>query len=120
MRTILVVEDKDESREDTSALLKIAGFRVVTATKSDESFQQTITHHPDLILSDLVMPKAGGMKLLETKKKIKTISGIAFVFLSAGSASIQDNKEYKADAYISKPFTYKQLLKTINHFLKLN
>lgn len=109
-----------ELRENTAELLELAGFRVITARDGNEGLQQTIHYKPDLILCDLVMPKAGGMDLLKNKNKNKSISNIPLIFLSAGSASYQSGSEYKADAYLSKPFTYDQLLKTVSQFLKLN
>jgi len=120
MRTILVVEDNKELRENTAELLELAGYRVITATDGDEGLRQTIEHKPDLILCDLVMPKAGGMELLKNKKKVNVIRDIPLVFLSAGSASFYHTNGYRADAYLSKPFTYEQLLKTVHLFLKLN
>lgn len=120
MQTILVVEDNKELRENTAELLQLAGFNVITSTNGEEGLQLTIDQHPDLILCDLIMPKAGGMELLQNKKNNNTISDIPLVFLSAGSASFNHRSGFRADGYLSKPFTYEQLLKTIKQILKKN
>ena len=120
MQTILVVEDNKELRENTAELLQLAGFNVITSTNGEEGLQLAIEQHPDLILCDLIMPKAGGMELLQNKKNNNTISDIPLVFLSAGSASFHHRNGFRADGYLSKPFTYEQLLKTIKQVLKKN
>lgn len=120
MTTILIVEDNNELLENTAELLQLAGFNVLTATNGKEGLRLTIEQHPDLILCDLVMPVAGGKELLQNKQRDSRISDIPFVFFSAGSASFQHKNGYKADAYLSKPFTYEQLMKTVSQFVKSN
>lgn len=120
MHTILIVEDNKELRENTAELLQLAGFKVITAADGNEGLLLTLEQNPDLILCDLVMPIAGGKELLLNKTKDRRISEIPFVFFSAGTASFQQKNGYVPDAYLSKPFTYEQLLNTVSRFVKPN
>lgn len=120
MNTILIVEDNRELLENTAELLQLAGFNVLTATNGKEGLQLTLERHPDLILCDLIMPVAGGKELLRNKAMDSRISAIPIVFFSAGTASFQQENGNAPDAYLSKPFTYEQLMKTVRQFVKPN
>lgn len=120
MQTILIIEDNEELRENTAELLQLAGFRVITAPDGKEGLRLSIEQHPDLILCDLIMPVSGGKELLLNKKNDSRISGIPFIFFSAGTASFQHKNGYTPDAYLSKPFTYEQLLHTVCRFITPN
>jgi signal transduction histidine kinase/ligand-binding sensor domain-containing protein/DNA-binding response OmpR family regulator len=86
-------------------------FKVVTATNGREGFDIAVEQIPDIILSDIMMPKVDGLELCrEIKKDIRT-NHIPFILLTARTANIfeAEGLEMGADDYIAKPFDVKLL-----------
>jgi DNA-binding response OmpR family regulator len=64
-KTILIVEDEIPLLKALSQKLKQEGFNVLEATDGIEGLNSAITYHPDLILSDIVMPNMDGLTMLQ-------------------------------------------------------
>lgn len=81
MACILVVEDDDFVRFTLRKLLERAGYQVVEATNGDEAIDFFRDSKPDLVITDIVMPKKGGCELIpelrqeNPAQKIIAISG---------------------------------------------
>ena len=56
MKTVLVIEDNLELRENTTELLELAGYKVFTANDGKQGFEQALLYHPDVIICDIMMP----------------------------------------------------------------
>jgi CheY-like chemotaxis protein len=119
MQTILIVEDNIELRENTSELLQLAGYSVISTSSEKESVKRSIKSKPDLILCDLADAHTGSIELLMRKKSTAVPAGTPLVFLCEDQANTQLNG-YKPDALLGKPFTYEQLLHTIRQCLSRN
>ncbi|MEG0973040.1 MAG: response regulator transcription factor, partial [Lachnospiraceae bacterium] len=110
--TILIAEDECDIVNLLSLYLKSNGYRVMTADNGMDAFQMVQTIHIDLALLDIMMP---GMDGYELTRKIRTISNMPILFLSA-----KDQEQDKilgltigADAYLTKPFNPLEVLATI-------
>lgn len=119
-RTILIVEDNSELRENTAELLQLGGYNVITAPDGRKGLEQILKFKPDLVLCDILKPRTGGIDLLKKKMKNSEISKIPVIFLSAGSAPPSPDQMEKPDAYLSKPFTYEQLINIVKNYLSVN
>jgi two-component system cell cycle response regulator DivK len=118
-RRILVVEDQEDNRRILRDLLTNAGFALVEATTGEEGVLAAAQHRPDLILMDVQMPVLDGY---EATRRIKTqpeLKHIPIIVVTSYALSGEDVKarEAGADAYVSKPFSPRQLLATIRGFL---
>ena len=102
---LLVVEDNTDLRAFLRAQF-ITQYRVEVAENGEEGLAKAIELQPDLVLSDIMMPKMNGIQLLDNLKNNIATSHIPVILLTAKSAveSQIEGLEYGADYYITKPF----------------
>ena len=115
---VLVVEDNDDLRKFLEQTLS-RQFRILTAANGEEGLKIAIEHSPDLVLSDIMMPKMNGIEMLDKLKNEVLTSHIPVVLLTA-KASVESQIEaltYGADYYISKPFSTELLFKAIHNLI---
>ncbi|MGE5497054.1 MAG: response regulator [Syntrophothermus sp.] len=115
MEKILIIEDDEIVRTNTLEILKQEGYYVIEASTGKAGIAMAQKHHPDLILSDILMPEGDGFSVLNELQKDLETASIPFVFLSSRSAScdIREGMQKGADDYLPKPFKIKDLLDTI-------
>lgn len=104
---ILVVDDDKTLREMYSDRLKHDGYEVLTATNGDEGLEIALTEQPDVILLDLMMPKKGGLGVLEVLKSQPTTVKIPVMILTAYPEDEYREKSSRAGAahFIAKSET---------------
>jgi CheY-like chemotaxis protein len=118
MKTILVIEDNDEIRENTSEMLELGNYRVLTAKEGKAGYQLARIHHPDLILCDIMMPNTDGRAFFLMAKADDVLKDIPVVFFSAGSAQeLQKELKKIADGFLKKPFTEQELFLAVKSVL---
>ncbi len=115
---VLVVDDNAELREYLAQLLS-ARYNVITAADGEEGYDRTMTEQPDLVLTDVVMPKANGLELCRRIKENKVTSHIPVILLSARDLPIYKMEGYQmmADDYITKPFHSELLFLRIDNLI---
>ena len=120
MRRILVVEDEGIILEQIAEILEFEGFNVTCAEDGEQGLAHAREHLPDLIISDVMMPRLDGYGLLEKLQSDPTTNSIPFIFLTAKTdrESLRQGMAAGADDYLFKPFTSSQLLEAIMMRLK--
>jgi DNA-binding response OmpR family regulator len=122
MTKILVAEDEPDIRELVSLSLQFAGFEVVTVNNGAELIERAPVVMPDMILTDVRMPKMTGYEACRALKGNPKTVDIPIVFLSAKG----QEEEVKAgltaggEAYILKPFAPDQLARRVRELLEEN
>jgi CheY-like chemotaxis protein len=113
--TILLVEDNGPIRENTTELLQLADYTVLTASNGLEGLDIALAQNPDLILCDIKMPLMDGYHLLQRIRNETSLTNTRFVFLTASAEKkeIEQGIQMGADDYIIKPFTGDDLLQLI-------
>jgi len=120
MKTILLIEDNEDVRENTAEILELANYHILTAANGKEGVIQAKKHLPDLIVCDIMMPELDGYGVLHIlSHDIKTAT-IPFIFLTAKTENTDMRKGMSmgADDYIPKPFEELDLLDTIRRRLE--
>ncbi len=117
---ILVVEDDPDIMRIIMQALTNAGFQVIPAYGGEDAIRKAQLQKPDLVLTDLAMPKVSGVEVIAAlkddpeTKNIPVIAVTAHVWdgiaLSAGNVG--------CDGYISKPFNTKQLIQEVYKHIK--
>lgn len=109
---ILVVEDDPSIRCTLVYLLKDSGYDVVECGDGDEAVKVFYENKPDLIISDIGMPKMNGKELCRFIRQDYSEDLIPFIFLTAQSelSNKREGFELGADDYIVKPFDGDELL----------
>jgi two-component system, sensor histidine kinase and response regulator len=120
MPTILVIEDDRNIREGLIDLLEVEGFTVVVAANGAEGVEKAHQHLPDLILSDVNMPRLDGFGVLTKVKSSPSTAAIPFVLMSAtvGPEELEKGLMLGASDYLPKPFRVDVLLKTVEKALQ--
>jgi signal transduction histidine kinase/ligand-binding sensor domain-containing protein/DNA-binding response OmpR family regulator len=116
---VLLVEDNNDLRTFLATQLN-EHYRVEQAENGEEGLKKAMMLLPDLILSDVMMPKMDGIQMLDRLKNDVLTSHIPIVLLSA-KFSVESQIEglkYGADYYITKPFQNDFLLASIENLIK--
>ena len=88
--TILVVDDNPDLRNYVSRILRKSNFTVVSARDGAEGFEIAIIHHPDVIITDLMMPVVSGLDLIKMIREEKYLRGTPLICLLYTSPSPRD------------------------------
>ena len=117
-KRILVVEDQPDNRQILRDLLTSADFEVIEAEDGEAGLTAAADHRPDLILMDIQLPTIDGYEAtrrLKADPVLQAIPVIAVTYALAGD----DEKARAAgcDAYISKPYSPRQLLAKVREYL---
>lgn len=122
MKKILLIEDNPDVRENTSEILLLAQYDVITAVNGKEGVELAQQHQPDLIICDIMMPVLDGHGVLHMLSKNENTASIPFIFLTAKAerSDFRKGMEMGADDYLTKPFDDVELLNAIEIRLKKN
>ncbi|WP_157627845.1 hybrid sensor histidine kinase/response regulator [Thermodesulfatator autotrophicus] len=114
--SILVVEDDPLVKEPIIELLKSTGYQAVAAQDGLEALNIILKTKIDLVITDLIMPKMGGEALVQ---KIKTSYPNIKIILTSGypESSVPVNGKLQGITFISKPYSFSQLLRVIQEML---
>lgn len=118
--TILVVDDESAMLNAVADILRGHEFHVLTAEDGLQALQLLGEHTPDLIITDIMMPRMNGYQLYERVSANPDWVWIPFLFLSGKSdeADVRFGRELGADDYLMKPVDPEDLLATILGRLK--
>ena len=120
MKTILVIEDNEDIRDNVTEILTLSDYNVISASNGKEGIESAQKNKPDLIICDIMMPGVDGYGVLHVLHKDPQTQNIPFVFLTSKSerSDFRAAMEMGADDYITKPFAGNELLNAIESRLK--
>ena len=114
---ILVIDDEASIRSLVSAYLQPEGYEVITAADGPTGLQATRTHHPDLVVLDIMLPGMDGIELLTRLRR----ESDAYVILLTAKTDETDKiigLSVGADDYVTKPFSPRELVARIKAALR--
>ncbi len=108
---LLLVEDNTDMHQFICSIFEEM-YEILQAFNGEEGYEMALKHTPDIIVSDVMMPKKNGYELCDELKRDKRTSHIPLILLTAKTAMKSRIKglEQGADAYLSKPFNAQELL----------
>lgn len=117
---VLVADDNADMREYIERLLGNE-FKVMTAIDGEDAFDKLLSFKPDLLVSDIMMPKLDGFGLLEKIQNHSDTKNIPVIFLSAraGEEARLDGLNAGAADYLVKPFSGKELIAIVKANIKI-
>jgi CheY-like chemotaxis protein len=83
MKTILVIEDSNDIRENTVEILDLGGYKTLAAENGKKGVELAMQEKPDLIVCDIMMPELDGYGVLHLLKRNEDTANIPFIFLTA-------------------------------------
>jgi DNA-binding response OmpR family regulator len=124
MKSILVIEDNKDIRENTAEILDLAGYKTFTAENGKKGVDIAVKEKPDVIVCDIMMPELDGYGVLHILSKKTETAQIPFIFLTAKTQTEDVIKGFTlgGNDYIRKPFSMEELrllLERVSGHLKL-
>ena len=110
-KTILIADDEPNIVISLEFLLKREGYRVLVVRDGEEALQVIREHRPDLVLLDVMMPRLSGHEVCEAVRADPAIHDTRILMLTAkGRATdVAKGEALGADAYMTKPFSTREL-----------
>jgi len=120
MKTILLIEDDADMRDNTAEILELANYTVLKAENGKRGVELARSTPPDLVLCDIMMPELDGYGVLHLLGRDPATAEVPFIFLSAKAerSDVRKGMELGADDYLTKPFEESELLNAIEGRLK--
>jgi signal transduction histidine kinase/class 3 adenylate cyclase len=117
---VLVADDNADMRRYLERVLCI-NYRVVLAKDGAEALDQARTLRPELILTDVMMPRMSGPDLLKAVRGDKELRTTPVIFITAraGTEARVESLDAGADDYLAKPFEENELLARVNSLIRV-
>jgi len=117
--TVLVVEDDPVILRLLEVNFDLEGFTVLQAQDGAEGLDVARAHRPDVIVTDIMMPKMSGIELVEALRADDATAKIPILLLSAKaqSSDLKAGMDAGADDYVTKPFEPLDLIERVNDLL---
>ena len=118
-KKILIVDDEPNIVISLEFLMKKEGFAVAVAVDGEEALAKVADFGPDLVLLDVMMPKKSGFEVCEALRADPARAGLKIVMLTAKGRDTEVAKGLAigADAYVTKPFSTKELVAMVKAML---
>lgn len=118
---VLVVDDKWANRSVIANLLDPIGFEIAEAINGQEGWQKVCEFQPDLVITDLLMPKIDGFNLI---KRIRESEAFKKIVIIVSSASVFETDQHRSlevggDEFLPKPIQAPDLLQKLQKYLHL-
>lgn len=115
MKTILLIEDTLTEALIIKNALTAAGYNIIQAGSSEEAKSALAANKPDLILTDIVLPGESGFELCRSIKETPEMANIPVVMCSTKNNEMDKfwGMKQGAAAYITKPISEEELLRTV-------
>ncbi|MBU4342690.1 MAG: response regulator [Candidatus Omnitrophica bacterium] len=118
-KKILMIDDESELLKVLHPRLAANGYEVVSAESGREGLEKAIKEKPGLIILDLLMPRMGGLEVLDQLKKDSQTKSVPVIMLTGkeDEESVARAKELGAVDYITKPFNPEALIDVAKKYL---
>jgi two-component system, cell cycle response regulator DivK len=121
MRTIMIVEDYDDTRLLLKQGLELLGYSVLEASNGQEAVDIADREHPDLILMDLDLPILDGIAATQRIRQQSHMESVPIVAVTAYPMSYSRVKAFAkgCNEYMPKPIDMSELANLVNRYLSL-
>ncbi len=118
-KKVLIADDEPNIVVSLEFLMKQKGYVVKVANTGEDALNAVAEFGPDLILLDVMMPRMSGYDLCQKVRENPAWQRIKIIMLSAKGRDVEVNKGMAvgADAYVTKPFSTKELLAKVHEML---
>jgi len=116
---VLIVDDEIHIIHVVAIKLRNNGYEVIAANNGAEAYDLACREHPDIVVTDYQMPFVTGIELIEKLRANEQTKNTPVILLTARSFAISEElqRSLKVEECLSKPFSPKELLKTVQDIL---
>ncbi|MCK5214326.1 MAG: response regulator [Candidatus Omnitrophica bacterium] len=112
-KTVLVIDDEATSISIIKHALTGSGYNILTATSGEEGLQTAKDSHPDVIITDVLMPSMDGFMLVKELRRDENTKDTSILVLTARE-NVGDNLlRFGADAFLTKPINTQELISAV-------
>ena len=117
---ILIADDEPNILISLEFLMKREGYQVALARDGQEALDAIARDRPDLVLLDVMMPRKTGFDVCQALRADESSRGVIVVMLTAKGrdTDLAKGMALGADAYMTKPFSTKELVQTVRELLQ--
>jgi DNA-binding response OmpR family regulator len=117
--TVLVVDDDPVIVQLLRVNFELEGYKVTTASNGEEALAAVKKKRPDIVVSDIMMPKMDGLQFVKELQADAKLAGLPVILLSAKaqSADVTRGIELGAADYVTKPFDPLELIERVTAVL---
>ncbi len=112
-KTIAIVDDEEELRENLRDLLEFKGYGVEVYATGEELLERLTDINVDLVLLDIQLPGIDGLEVLKQLKEVHPHIPVAMVSASSVRSVLADAEKNKADRIILKPYSQQEMLAAV-------
>ncbi|MCP4785546.1 MAG: response regulator [Fuerstiella sp.] len=116
-KLIVVIEDDREISNTVQTVLKASGYQVLAATNGQDGRKLITSRKPDLVLTDMMMPRMGGFPVLEFLGEMENPPKVIMMTANEGSRHKAYAEMLGVVDYLRKPFAMEVLLDAVNRAL---
>ena len=117
-KTIFIIDDDPGLQTVLSIALKDAGFEVEVASNGEEGIEQLSSVHPDLVISDVMMPHMDGVQFFQNIKEQLRVEGVPIIVITALNRKAWfADLEAEGAVILQKPFDVDYLLSVVHMLL---
>lgn len=120
MKKVLIVDDDRVTLTMFEQILSNSGYEVISAKDGEEGYERALEVKPDLLISDMLIPKVDGLQLCKRIKENPALSHTKVILMTGvykGMIFRFDAKEVGADDFVEKPFEKDDLIKRIESLI---
>jgi len=118
-RRVLIVDDEPNIVTSLEFLMRGDGYEVLVARNGEEALQLAESFRPDIVVLDVMMPQRSGFEVCQKIRENPVLGDVKIVMLTAKGRDVEKEKGLYlgANAYITKPFSTKELMNTVRGLL---
>lgn len=120
VKTVLLVDDDRDILTAMQAALADLGVKILTASDGNEAVTQADTHHPDVVVLDMMLPKRSGFLVMEKLKKGKQRGEAPRIIMVTANPGVRHQayaESLGVDLYLHKPVRMERLIESVKKLL---
>jgi len=116
---VLIIDNDGDMRELLETLFKLIGVATFQAGNNTEALAQALTHHPDLITTDMFRPGGSGVEFIQQIRAITALQDTPIVMISGGATTKERQQVRRLGLTLTmpKPFEPSEFYATIEQFI---
>ncbi len=119
-KMVLIADDDIEIRRIVKHSLSKLECKVIEAKDGEETLEQILVHHPDVVVLDVMMPQLSGWEICRYIREKPQFNDVSILMLTAIGPTVNEMTSplYGADDYMDKPFMIEDLVERVREFLQ--